>query len=62
MTLRNWTFEVLPKDTAIPAYGPGGGGCANGAAVDTVLMDTSFTCDCSGTKFTGENCEVSEQP
>ena len=61
VTLRNWTFEVLPKDTSIPAYGPGGRDCANGVSVDTDQMDSSFTCDCSGTKFTGENCEVSDQ-
>ena len=26
VVLRNWSFEVLPKDTSVPAYGPGGRG------------------------------------
>jgi hypothetical protein len=56
--IRSWRFEVLRKDTVVPEYGPGGRGCANGKPDDGEPMDRDFTCDCTGTKFTGDNCEV----
>ena len=56
--LRSWWFEVLRRDTDVPAYGPGGFECANGDPVDEVKMNGVFTCDCSATKFTGNNCDI----
>ena len=58
VVLRDWSFEVLRRDTAVPEYGPGGKGCANGAAVDGKAMDRKFKCDCNATRFTGKNCQV----
>ena len=57
-TVRNWTFEVLPRDTSIAAYGPNDRDCSNGRPSDGTPMDGEFTCDCNGTRFTGENCEL----
>ena len=47
--IREWGFQVLRKDTAVPEYGPDGSGCANGNAVDGEPMDRHFTCNCAGT-------------
>ena len=58
VTVREWNFTALVDDTQTTAYGPNGRGCANGVAVDGEEMDEEFSCDCSATKFTGENCEV----
>ena len=58
VVLRNWTFQALPMDTTVPAYGPNGRGCANGDPVDDISMDGTFTCDCDGTTFAGDNCET----
>ena len=58
VVLRSWPFEVLRRDTDVSAYGPGGRGCTNGDPVDIEAMDSKFTCDCSATKFTGDNCDV----
>ena len=58
VTIRNWTFEALRKDTMVPEHGPGGRGCVHGAAFDGEPMDRQFTCECAGTKFTGDNCEA----
>ena len=39
LTLRNWTFQVLRRDTAVPEYGPGGRGCSNGVRyIDVWLL------------------------
>ena len=58
VTVRNWTFDVLFRDVDVPEYGPHQKGCANGVSVDGEAMDEAFMCDCDGTRFTGENCEV----
>ena len=58
VVLRDWSFEVLRRDTDVPEYGPSGSGCTNGVAEDGEPMDKKFTCDCSATKFTGKSCEV----
>eukprot|EP00041_Stephanoeca_diplocostata_P039341 m.1615215 g.1615215 ORF g.1615215 m.1615215 type:complete len:2119 (-) comp25371_c2_seq7:1818-8174(-) len=56
--IAEWTFEVLPKDSDVPAYGPNGQACAHGEAVDTVEFDQNFKCDCNQSGFSGPNCEV----
>jgi len=60
VTLRSWNFTVRRRDVDVPEYGPGGRGCTNGLALDGELMDGAFTCDCGGTKFTGDNCAQAE--
>jgi len=57
-----WNFEVLRRDTAIPAYGPHGLDCDHGTRVDTIPFDHSYECNCHGTVFTGDNCEDEDQP
>merc|ERR1719272_500856 len=61
---RKWSFEVLLKDTDVPEYGPNGRDChIHGERVDDAnIFDNSFTCDCTGTGYTGDNCEVKIQP
>ena len=61
VVLRDWSFQVLRKDTEVPAYGPSGRGCENGVAVDGTEMDEAFTCDCSATKYVGDNCDVADE-
>eukprot|EP00035_Acanthoeca_spectabilis_P011007 m.194105 g.194105 ORF g.194105 m.194105 type:complete len:1680 (-) comp15199_c0_seq4:5570-10609(-) len=53
-----WDFEVLPVDTNVPQYGPNGRGCVRGIAVDGDPMDGRFTCDCTGTGSSGDNCDI----
>ena len=60
VTIRNWTFQVLRRDTDVPEHGPGGRECEHGSAVDGEQMDRQFTCDCAGTRFTGDNCNIGE--
>ena len=45
-------------DTKDAANGPNRRGCAHGSLVDAVPDDSVFTCDCSATRFTGDNCEI----
>lgn len=56
--VREWKFEAFPDDTLDPKNGPNGADCNDGVAVDGNEFDRAFTCDCSATKFEGENCEV----
>ena len=58
--IRHWNFTVQQRDTDVQTYGPNSRGCANGNPTDGEEMDRAFTCDCAGTKFTGENCETPE--
>jgi hypothetical protein len=57
-TVANWSFTAHHADTLNPAYGPNGIDCANGAKVDTTRYDGSFSCNCFGTNFVGDNCEA----
>jgi len=61
VTVRSWNFTARRRDTGVVEYGPGGRGCANGGSVDGEPMDGAFTCDCSGTRFTGQNCETASE-
>ena len=60
--LLRWTFTSLHADTANTTNGPNQLPCERGAAVDGVRYDGNFTCDCSGTGYGGENCEVVDLP
>ena len=64
VVFRSWSFEVLLKDTDVPAYGPNGLDCQiHGERVDDAnIFDNSFKCDCTGTGYTGDNCEVKSEP
>lgn len=39
-------------------FSPGGSGCEHGAMIDETELDNSFTCDCSNTRYKGDNCEI----
>jgi len=56
-----WT--ITPRrhvDLDATANGPNGRDCARGARVDTGdQYDSRYTCDCAGTDFAGDNCDVS---
>lgn len=60
VSVRRWSFQALPKDTFDTRNGPNGRGCGDGALVDEVEFDLSFACDCSATKFEGENCDLQQ--
>ena len=60
--LLRWTFTTLHADTANTTNGPNQLPCERGAAVDGVRYDGNFTCDCGGTGYGGENCEVVDLP
>ena len=62
VTVRSWNFTVRRRDTDVAEYGPNGRSCANGVAEDGADMDGAFTCNCGGTRFTGENCEAASEP
>lgn len=57
VAVRSWKFEALPEDTLDASNGPNGKGCGPGKAVDELEFDKQFSCDCSATKFAGDNCE-----
>merc|ERR1719272_1933330 len=64
VVFRKWSFEVLLKDTDVPEYGPNGRDChIHGERVDDAnIFDNAFACDCTGTGYNGDNCEVKIQP
>lgn len=50
-------LNIRFKDVAVRSNGPNGQPCNNsGIPVDRILFDSMFTCDCSPTRFEGENC------
>lgn len=59
--VQNISIRVRYKDEANPAYGPNRKGCKNGGLpVDDVPFDNHFRCDCSQTRYSGENCEKND--
>ena len=59
LTIASWM--IAPKrrpDTFDVTNGPDGRACVNGAPIDAVEFDSQYECDCSGTDFTGDNCDV----
>ena len=57
--VHEWTFKVQAKDTTVDEFGPNDRPCANGGiAKDGILFDKNFTCDCSATKWIGDNCDA----
>eukprot|EP00040_Diaphanoeca_grandis_P027124 m.153705 g.153705 ORF g.153705 m.153705 type:complete len:2258 (+) comp30843_c0_seq3:182-6955(+) len=52
-----WAFDTLPSDVSNPANGPNGKACGYGTAIDVVLYDLQFVCDC-GAGFEGDNCDT----
>jgi len=58
VVVRRWGFGALPEDTKDPLNGPNKQGCGDGVRVDGTPFDDAFTCDCSATRFGGENCDV----
>lgn len=52
-------LEVKLIDTDKPENGPNKKRCEHGAAVDDGdRFDNAFTCDCAGTSYEGQNCEI----
>eukprot|EP00041_Stephanoeca_diplocostata_P038833 m.1559122 g.1559122 ORF g.1559122 m.1559122 type:complete len:2011 (+) comp25275_c1_seq7:178-6210(+) len=49
-------FDLLWSDVSNTSNGPAGRGCVHGTPVDVVEFDGRYTCNCSGTAYTGPNC------
>lgn len=58
VSLLRWTFETLLADTATQTNGPRNEPCLHGTPIDAVPFDNNFTCNCTGSGFSGLNCEV----
>lgn len=58
--VRSWQFLALSLDPSDPSNGPRGRACKFGHPVDGTEFDRNFTCDCTGTDFTGANCDESK--
>lgn len=54
-------FQMVVRrvsDCSNVTNGPNEQGCFSGTCLDLVEFDNSFTCNCSGTEFTGDNCQL----
>lgn len=61
MLTDTFNVDIRRKDTDDPGNGPNGFGCAHGDALDGVgreRFDHAFTCNCTGTIYTGDNCAM----
>jgi serine/threonine protein kinase len=60
VVVRTWSFAVESTDVQVPRYGPKGVDCENsGVREDNNFeFDKKFVCNCKGTGFEGENCEI----
>eukprot|EP00039_Didymoeca_costata_P033311 m.41794 g.41794 ORF g.41794 m.41794 type:complete len:1523 (+) comp9811_c0_seq1:160-4728(+) len=58
ISMYTWVFRIQALDTEITEFGPNRKGCENGNPVDGIRFDNSFTCNCNGTLYTGDNCEL----
>ena len=56
--VRTWEIEALERDTVDYSNGPNGQGCGPGEMVDEYKFDNNFSCNCAGTKYVGENCDL----
>jgi hypothetical protein len=57
--VKEFNFSVKHRDVDVPTNGPNDKGCAHGDVVDDDnIFDGQFTCDCSETKYKGDNCET----
>ena len=54
--VKRWPFDVAADDAVDPRNGPNSKGCGDGKVVDVVKYDLDFACDCSATRFEGDNC------
>ena len=45
------------KTPVVLSHGPNGEDCMHGQRIDDQPFDKKFTCDCSATKYKGDNCE-----
>jgi hypothetical protein len=60
--METMVMRVRAIDVDVPGYGPNNRTCLNnGRQIDAVKFDQSYTCNCSGTTFTGPNCEVASE-
>ena len=57
-SVRAWVATAVQADTTVATNGPNGLDCVVGTRVDTIEFDSVFTCECSGTPHTGDNCET----
>jgi hypothetical protein len=54
-------FTVISRDIAIATNGPNSKRCSHGQPVDGVQFDATFSCDCTQTAYTGDNCETKRE-
>lgn len=61
VVVQNISIRVRNKDEANLKHGPNREGCKNGGSpVDDIPFDNHFRCDCSQTRYSGENCEKND--
>lgn len=59
LTVETFSITVFePDDCRDPSNGPNNENCGTGECLDEVEFDQSFVCNCTGTGFTGDNCDV----
>lgn len=56
--VKRWPFDVIADDSSNLLHGPNGQGCGDGKVVDIVKYNAEFTCDCSATRYEGDNCDA----
>ena len=55
----NGCYDIPCNDCDVPSYGPNGYPCFNGGAcLDALQFDGRFSCNCSGTGYSGSNCQT----
>lgn len=60
VVIKEWNMQILPSDVMNETNGPNNQGCGTGEPIDQLEFDNKFTCNCTGTGFSGANCELQD--